>query len=213
MIAIARPPQDPQIRITEILNAAEPLFYSKGYHETAISDIAKKLGVAQGTIYYYFKSKEELLEALINRELSDCMAKIKMMLHGNEIPLCNKFQVVIQTLFQSLYHEDGLTFEFLYNDRTIHFLDKLARQGDRLLTPLLLEIIEEGNRERYFNAAHPQAIVNIVLAILDSLINAIYEKVPAELLHYQFKLAEKLIETALGAKQDTIQLLINNEFY
>jgi hypothetical protein len=45
------------------------------------------------------------------------------------------------------------------------------------------------------------------------LINAIYEKVPAELLHYQFKLAEKLIETALGAKQDTIQLLINNEFY
>ena len=74
---MARPPQDPQVRITEILNAAEPLFYSKGYHETAISDIAQKMGVAYGVVYYYFKSKEELLEALINRELSDFISKIK----------------------------------------------------------------------------------------------------------------------------------------
>lgn len=210
---MARPPQDPKIRITEILNAAEPLFYLKGYYETAISDIAKKMGVAQGTIYYYFKSKEEILEALINRELSNFIAKAQRMIHSNEIPLCNKLQVVIQTLLQSLFHEDGLAFEFLYNDGTIHFLDKLARQGDRLLAPLLLEIIEEGNREHYYHAAHPQAVVNIILAILDSLINAIYERVPAEILHYQFKMAEKLIETALGAEPDTIQLLINNELY
>ncbi|GBG57808.1 TetR family transcriptional regulator [Sporomusaceae bacterium FL31] len=210
---MARPPQDPQIRITEILNAAEPLFYLKGYYETAISDIAKKMGVAQGTIYYYFKSKEEILEALINRELSNFIAKAQRMIHSNEIPLCNKLQVVIQTLLQSLFHEDGLAFEFLYNDGTIHFLDKLARQGDRLLAPLLLEIIEEGNREHYYHAAHPQAAVNIILAILDSLINAIYERVPAEILHYQFKMAEKLIETALGAEPDTIELLINNELY
>jgi len=210
---MARPPQDPQIRITEILNAAEPLFYLKGYYETAISDIAKKMGVAQGTIYYYFKSKEEILEALINRELSNFIAKAQRMIHSNEIPLCNKLQVVIQTLLQSLLHEDGLAFEFLYNDGTIHFLDKLARQGDRLLSPLLLEIIEEGNREHYYHAAQPQAVVNIILAILDSLINAIYERVPEEILHYQFKMAEKLIETALGAEPDTIELLINNELY
>ncbi|SMC33246.1 TetR/AcrR family transcriptional regulator [Sporomusa malonica] len=208
---MARPSQDPQIRITEILNAAEPLFYSKGYHETAISDIAQKMGVAQGTIYYYFKSKEELLEALINRVLSDIMSQIKILIHSSNISSHNKMQVAIQTLFQSLYRDDGLVFEFLYNDRTIHILDKLARQGDQLFSPLLLEIIEEGNREHYFNAAHPQAVVNIVLSILDSLIEAIYKKVPAELLRYQFELAEDLIETALGVEKDTIHIVINNE--
>lgn len=208
---MARPPQDPQIRITEILNAAEPLFYSKGYYETAISDIAKKMGVAQGTIYYYFKSKEEILEALINRELSNFIAKAQRMIHSHEIPLCNKLQVVIQTLLQSLFHPEGLTFEYLYNDRTIHFLDKLSRQGDRLLAPLLLEIIEEGNREHYYQAAQPQAVVNIILAIMDSLIHAIYQKIPAEILDYQFKLAERLIENALGAEPDTIELILHNE--
>ncbi len=213
MIAIARPPQDPQIRINEILNAAEPLFYAKGYHETAISDIAQKMGVAQGTLYYYFKSKEEILEALINRELSSYMARIKMTLQANNVPLGNKFQVVLQILFQSLHHEAGLTFGFLYNDSTIHLLDKIGRQVEQLLAPLLLNIIEEGNCEHYFHAAHPQAVVNIVLAILDSLINAIYASVPAEQLRCQFQLAEKLIETALGAETGTIQLLIDNELY
>lgn len=54
---MARPPQDPQVRITEILNAAEPLFCPKGYHETAISDIAQKMGVAYGVVYYYLNLK------------------------------------------------------------------------------------------------------------------------------------------------------------
>ncbi|MEN6621042.1 MAG: TetR/AcrR family transcriptional regulator [Smithella sp.] len=206
---MARPPQDPQIRMTEILNAAEPLFYSKGYQETAISDIAQKMGVAQGTIYYYFKSKEELLEALINREMFNFTAKGKMLIHSNDIPVNIKFQFVIQTLFQSLHRDEGLTFEFLYNDRTIHFIDKLSRQGNQSLSPLLLEIIEEGNREDYFDVPYPQAALNIVLSIIDSLINAIYERETAELLRYQFKLAEDLIEVALGAEKNSIKILGN----
>ena len=50
---MARPQQDPQIRINEILDAAETLFYDHGYHQTMISDIVKKIGAAQGTFYYY----------------------------------------------------------------------------------------------------------------------------------------------------------------
>ncbi|HAK72354.1 MAG TPA: TetR/AcrR family transcriptional regulator, partial [Sporomusaceae bacterium] len=65
---MARTPQDPQIRITEILDTAEQLFSDKGYRGTTISDIAKTMGTAQGMLYYYFKSKEEILEALINRQ-------------------------------------------------------------------------------------------------------------------------------------------------
>ena len=41
--------KDPQVRMTEILDAAEELFYVRGYHETAVSDIVKSIGVAQGT--------------------------------------------------------------------------------------------------------------------------------------------------------------------
>ena len=51
---MARITKDPMVRMTEILDAAEELFYARGYHEPAISDIVKSTGVAQGTFYYYF---------------------------------------------------------------------------------------------------------------------------------------------------------------
>ncbi|MDF2571911.1 MAG: transcriptional regulator, TetR family, partial [Sporomusa sp.] len=76
---MARPFQDPQIRITEILDTAEHLFTVKGYFGTTISNIAKEMGVTQGMFYYYFKSKEEILEALLNRQVTSNISEIKDM--------------------------------------------------------------------------------------------------------------------------------------
>lgn len=56
-------------RRNEILDTAESLFSEKGYEKTSTTDITKKMGVAQGTLYYYFKSKEALANALIDRQL------------------------------------------------------------------------------------------------------------------------------------------------
>ena len=208
---MARPLQDPQIRINEILNTAEPLFYAKGYHETAISDIAKKMGVAQGTIYYYFAAKEDLLEALVKRELSNVTAQIYIMVRNSTASVSQKFQLAIQTLLDSLYREQdgGLIFEFLHNDQTIHFLDKLSRQGKQLLNPLLLELLEEGRRQQCFLLSESSAVaLNIIVALIDSLINAIYEKVPLDMLQSQAELVERLIEKTLNAEPGCIKLVV-----
>jgi AcrR family transcriptional regulator len=49
-----------------ILNAATKLFSEKGYHNTAIAEVAKLTGVAEGTIFYHFKTKEELFLAILD---------------------------------------------------------------------------------------------------------------------------------------------------
>lgn len=207
MIIIARPPQDPLIRRNEILNTAEPLFYVQGYHETAISDIVKKMGVAQGTLYYYFKSKDEILEALISRHLSKFISEVTPMIYSDGIAPPCKIEFVIQTLLRTTQYKEGLLFEFLYDDRTLHIMDKLSRQGKQLLGPLLLKIIEEGRQKNCFHVLHPSATMNLVLAIIQSLIDAIYEKSSDYLLNFQFKLAEDLIERALGAQSGTIHIV------
>ena len=74
---MARVTKDPQIRIAEILDAANRLFNTKGYHETQVSDIVKEIGVAQGTFYYYFKSKDEVLEAVVRQQIAEVIAKIE----------------------------------------------------------------------------------------------------------------------------------------
>ncbi len=49
-----------------ILHTATRLFSEKGYHNTTIAEIAKFTGVAEGTIFYHFKSKEELFAAILD---------------------------------------------------------------------------------------------------------------------------------------------------
>ncbi len=59
-----------------IVEAANRLFYHKGYHNTSFTDVVKASGVPRGNIYYYFKKKEEILEAALKLRL----ARIEAML-------------------------------------------------------------------------------------------------------------------------------------
>lgn len=71
--APARPPGRPKAspdevaqRRQEIVTAAWELFAERGYRATGIGDIAKHLGAAHGTVYLYFKSKRDILEAVLD---------------------------------------------------------------------------------------------------------------------------------------------------
>ncbi|MDO3385858.1 TetR family transcriptional regulator [Gilvimarinus sp. SDUM040013] len=54
----------------QILDAAQTLFYQRGFHATSISDIANKAGVFKGNLAYYFKSKQSLLQAVADNRLA-----------------------------------------------------------------------------------------------------------------------------------------------
>lgn len=204
---MARPPQDPQIRINEILDVAEPMFYANGYHETAISDIVKKMGVAQGTFYYYFKSKEDILEALINRHFSKFFSEAKVIARSPSFSPTQKIERVINEVFHMLNNNgEGLLFEYLYNDKSICFMDKLARQGKQQLQPVLLEIVESGVQCKVFQVVNAVVTVRVMLALLDSLLEAFYEGIVDELLHAQFVLTENLLGQVLGMQRETLAL-------
>ena len=53
-----------------MIDIAEQLFIKKGYEKTSVSDIVKKAKVAQGTFYYYFKTKEEILDLITDRYIN-----------------------------------------------------------------------------------------------------------------------------------------------
>jgi TetR/AcrR family transcriptional regulator, transcriptional repressor for nem operon len=62
---------------TEIVKAAKDLFYRKGYHHTSFSDIVEDAGVLRGNIYHYFKSKDELLAAIVEQRLAEYAAMLE----------------------------------------------------------------------------------------------------------------------------------------
>jgi len=52
-------------RMTEIQKAARKVFWKKGYHDTTVEEIARKAQVSKGTVYFYFRSKDDLYVSLI----------------------------------------------------------------------------------------------------------------------------------------------------
>ncbi len=58
---MVRTVKDPEVRKTEIIKSARRFFQTRDYDKTTMQDVMVELGIAKGTIYYYFKSKEELL--------------------------------------------------------------------------------------------------------------------------------------------------------
>lgn len=61
----------------KLLQSAKELFSKKGYYETKVSDIVEKSGVAQGTFYIYFKSKEEIFLELVKSLHLDLMERLE----------------------------------------------------------------------------------------------------------------------------------------
>ncbi len=74
---IARKQQDKERRRQTIIDAAEKLFFSKGYDNVSMNDIAKGVKVSKGTLYVYFKNKEELFFAIVLRGIIILTTSIK----------------------------------------------------------------------------------------------------------------------------------------
>ncbi len=88
-----------------IVEAADRLFYSRGYNQTSFSDISDETGIPRGNFYYYFKTKEDILSAVVdsrldtfNQILEACNAasadpRERLLMFAN-VPLQNEEQVI-----------------------------------------------------------------------------------------------------------------------
>jgi AcrR family transcriptional regulator len=112
--------KDPQIRRSELINAAEELILIHGYDQIAVSDIVKKVGVAQGTFYHYFKSKDDVINAIIDRTIIE----IK---DGVENVASKKDQNAIEKIlgFFSFFNNLGQNWkklvDYFHEERNAHF--------------------------------------------------------------------------------------------
>ena len=86
-----------------IVEAADQLFYSRGYNRTSFSDISDETGIPRGNFYYYFKTKEDILAAVVESRLSifqqtldQCNSTdpLERLLQFAEIPVRNEAQVL-----------------------------------------------------------------------------------------------------------------------
>ncbi len=84
-----------------IVNVADQLFYENGYENTSFADIAERVKISRGNFYYHFKTKDEILSAVIERRIADRAAMLHQWEHDASDPLSRitcfiKIQIVNQ---------------------------------------------------------------------------------------------------------------------
>lgn len=81
---------------TDILNASRKLFYSKGFKDTNVSDITKKAGIAVGSFYKFFSSKEEVFLKVYMKENEDLKMRLFQSVNMNDDPVTLVTKMVSQ---------------------------------------------------------------------------------------------------------------------
>lgn len=133
-----------------ILQAAIEVFSRKGFFNSKVSEIARASGVADGTIYLYFKNKDDLLISLFEEKMAEVVSDVKKRILAGESAL-DKMRIFIENHMGLLECEAGL----------IEVLQVELRQSSKFLkdyTPVkffeyldvLSGILEEGKREGVF---------------------------------------------------------------
>jgi AcrR family transcriptional regulator len=193
--------KSPEERKKQILDAAMELFQTKGYERTAVSDIVKKIGVAQGTVYYYFNSKHEIADALIERDLSESIAALRRVADAPGTGAVEKLEQVRKLLSQGNDRMDEI--EFLHEDRNAMLHQKALVRMIREYAPLAASIVEQGNREGVFHVENPLVVTEFLLAGSQFLFDpGIFQWTEVEL---QQKLAalDEITEKLLGTEKGT----------
>ncbi|MGG4265652.1 TetR/AcrR family transcriptional regulator [Peribacillus simplex] len=94
-------------KYNQIIDAAVIVIAQNGYYQAQVSKIAKQAGVADGTIYLYFKNKEDILISLFHEKMGYFVEQIEEGLKG-KTTASEKLQVLIQKHFQNLSEDVNL---------------------------------------------------------------------------------------------------------
>ncbi|MGB4464192.1 MAG: TetR/AcrR family transcriptional regulator [Candidatus Hydrothermia bacterium] len=97
----------------KILRAARDVFGKKGFYETRMEDIATEAGIAKGTLYIYFPSKEELYECLLREGLKDAVKKIKDSMQSVK-DINDRIQAIIKAFIEILDENQEFILRIVY---------------------------------------------------------------------------------------------------
>ena len=149
-------------KIQNILNAAVEAFAESGYHHCHVSKIAQRAGVADGTIYLYFKNKEEILIRLFHVRMGEFISNLKL-----NLKKCTN-------TYERLHYIVNNHFSYMENNRSMAFVTQFElRQSDPQIResingPLIeyFKVIEEVIQTGIDNGESPHIDVKVARQLI-----------------------------------------------
>jgi TetR/AcrR family transcriptional regulator, repressor of fatR-cypB operon len=167
-----RPPERPDRR-ESILKAALECFVERGFHGTAMPQIAEKAGVAAGTIYHYFPSKEALVNALY-RTWKAAVAQRVFTAFPQEAPVREQFRVMWHQII-AFAMEEPTAFAFIELHNHASYLDDESRAVDRNLKDFARGVIQLAQTRGLLKPLDASILMELVFGAFVGMMRAQWE--------------------------------------
>jgi len=209
-IRVSLPPEE---RKEEIINAAEKLFYEKGYSKVTINDIIKDLGIVKGTFYYHFKNKKEVRDIIINRYLEEEIKHLNQ-INESELSALEKLSNMIFGIINLINNEDKVMHD-VYS-RNPEILQELVTKRMNHFGPLITDLVDYGIEEGVFKPQYYEEAIQFLL---------INMSITIPLIHYTLAFwdEDKAVlrlntiihssELVLGAKKRSLDFISDKYWY
>jgi AcrR family transcriptional regulator len=190
--------KEPEQRKQEIFAAAVQLFMEKGYAATTVADITKAAGVAKGTFFYYFATKDVLLEAIGRRWAEAFARRYEEAEKGTDA--VERFCVFLR-LFESDDPMDPL-FDQLIREHQYQIMDSIwQKMLAETFEPLLRGILMQGQAE---GSMHFAGSIDSTMHYFWCIFDAMYPmggdltELEGEELRKHLTMGHRLLESLLG---------------
>lgn len=196
-------------RRIEILDAADELFAQKGFDGTSTNDILEKVGIARGTLYHHFKSKEDIMDALIDRYSDGLLDAAQVIAADKTIPVVERVIRVVMALNLSGGSSKEIM-EHIHKPQNALMHQKIQKVIINGVPPILTGIIREGIEQGMFSTPFPYECMEMVVIYAntvfdDDMITLTNEERGSRMLAFVCNV-ERLLGAANGSLMDVLQM-------
>lgn len=197
-------------RKNEILDAAAVLFSEKGFDYTSTNDILEAVGIAKGTLYHHFKSKEAIMEAIIERQSKCVLSAARLIAEDHSIPVKERMLQVIKAL--KLEETEGSggrdMIEHLHRPQNALMHQKSKQIIIKEVPPILTIVLKDGIEQGLFHTPYPLECMEMAAVYLTTMLDdGIIELTMEECLSRVQALAYHM-ERILGLKKGKLDFFI-----
>ena len=166
----------------KILNTATQLFIQKGSEKTSMQDIAQTAGISKGAIYHHFKSKDEIVLAVMRSRQELMEEEMKQWFKATEnLTGREQLQAILKSNLESQTARaiDGIVDEY---EQDAGFILTMMRDNLRIGAPLVSDIIKKGMADGSIQTQYPDQTAEVFLLLVNFWMNeTVFESDPEKL--------------------------------
>lgn len=209
--------KDPKTRKDELLEAAGKLFMEEGYEDTSVNSIVGSIGVSKGTFYYYFDSKRDVVDELVEKISEPIYRRIDEIIAEDSLTAVEKLNKIfaVSTRIKLANKEQvRRIFSLVYKPENLWLREKIQKRTVERSAQKTKKIIKQGVEEGVLDTAFPEAVSRLIfwmgVDLGEDMANALLDPetdVNAERYLRDYRAYEYSIERVLGAPDGSIDFL------